>query len=141
MGMVVGYSTGVFDLFHVGHLNLLKEARNRCDHLIVGITDDELAMKIKGRMPVIPLNERIKIVSELRCVDAVVRQRRIDELQDYKELKFNKIFKGSDWKGTKKWNELTQEFAIVGVEVCFLPYTEHTSSTQLREVLDKILVV
>lgn len=134
----VGYATGVFDLFHIGHLNILKRARLECDYLIVGVTTDELAEQRKGRRPVIPFIERMSIVEALKYVDEVVPQAEIDELADWRNLKFDCIFKGSDWQGTERWNQLERTFADKGVEVVFMPYTDHTSSSFLRSVLDRI---
>ncbi len=135
---VVGYTTGVFDLFHIGHLNLLRRARLECDYLIVGVTTDELAFERKGRHPVIPFIERMSIVEAIHFVDEVVPQDAINELEDWQNLKFDKIFKGGDWKGTERWSQLEVDFAKLGVEVVFFSYTEHTSSSQLRKVLDAL---
>lgn len=135
---VVGYTTGVFDLFHVGHVNLLKRAKLECDYLIVGVTTDELAYERKKKTPVIPFVERMSIVESLKYVDEVVPQVEINELEDWRTLKFDKIFKGDDWRGTERWQNLESEFAAVGVEVVFFKYTQHTSSTKLRAILDKL---
>lgn len=134
----VGYTTGVFDLFHVGHVNLLKRARLECDYLIVGVTTDELAFERKQKHPVIPFLERMSIVESIKYVDEVIPQVTIDEMEDWRTLKFDKIFKGDDWRGTERWTRLEAEFAKVGVEVAFFKYTQHTSSTKLRAVLDKL---
>lgn len=135
---VVGYTTGVFDLFHVGHVNLLKRARLECDYLIVGVTTDELAYERKKKKPVIPFVERMSIVESVKYVDEVVPQVEINELEDWRTLKFDKIFKGDDWRGTDRWVKLEAEFSEVGVEVVFFKYTQHTSSSKLRAVLDKL---
>lgn len=134
----MGYTTGVFDLFHVGHVNLLKRARLECDYLIVGVTTDELAYERKKKHPVIPFMERMSIVESIKYVDEVIPQVAIDELEDWRTLKFDKIFKGDDWRETERWVSLTTEFGQVGVEVVFFRYTQHTSSTKLRAVLDKL---
>lgn len=135
---VIGYATGVFDLFHIGHLNLLKRARLYCDYLIVGVTTDELAFARKGKKPIFPFMERMQIVESLKCVDEVVPQEKIDEISDYENLKFDKIFKGDDWKGDPRWVDLEERFKAIGVDVFFLSYTKHTSSTKLRAILEKL---
>ena len=135
---IVGYTTGVFDLFHVGHLNILKHARSMCDRLIVGVTTDELALQLKGRSPVISFSERVEIVNSIRYVDEVSEERTDDKIYAWHQLKFNRIFKGSDWQGTEKWNQLEVLFREKGVDVVYFPYTEKTSSTLLRSVLSQI---
>ena len=138
MTKTIGYTTGVYDLFHIGHLNLLKNAKSQCDELIVGITTDELCLELKNKLPVIPFSERVAIVEALRIVDRVVPQIRIDEIADHQRYGFHKIFKGSDWKGSLKWNRLEREFAGLGVQVVYFNYTETTSSTLIRNVLEKM---
>lgn len=130
---VTGYTTGVFDMFHVGHLNLLRRARAGCDRLVVGVTTDELALARKGRAPVIPLAERMAILSELRCVDEVVRQEDMDKRAAWERLHFRRMFVGDDWKGHPRWCALEAEFAPLGVEIVYFPYTAHVSSSWLRE--------
>ena len=132
----IGYATGVFDLFHVGHLNVLRRAKEECDFLIVGVTTDELVMKLKNRTPVIPFDERLDIVANIKCVDQAVPETTVDKMAAWETLKFDVTFKGDDWKGSEKWNKLEAEFKEVGVEVIFFPYTAHTSSTKLRAALD-----
>jgi|SRR5690554_6570901 len=134
----IGYTTGVFDLFHIGHLNILKTAKEHCDYLIVGITVDDL-VSYKGTKSVIPFEERIKIVEAIKFVDEVVPQDSMDKMAAWEKLKFNKMFVGSDWKGTEKWNNYEKEFKEVGVEIVYFPYTKGTSSTGLREALSKIV--
>ncbi|WP_206483717.1 adenylyltransferase/cytidyltransferase family protein [Thalassotalea sp. G2M2-11] len=134
----IGYTTGVFDLFHIGHLNVLKRAKLECDYLIVGVTSDELSLAAKNKTPVIPFNERLEIVEAIKFVDEVVPQVNYDKMEAWNNLKFDRMFVGDDWKGTDKWNQIEKEFAEVGVEILYFPYTSHTSSTKLREVLDKI---
>lgn len=133
----IGYTTGVYDLFHVGHLNLLRRARAACDHLIVGVTTDALAAARKGRAPFVPQHERCAIVSELRCVDAVVLQEDMDKVAAWRRHGFHKVFVGDDWKGHPSWTALEPRFAELGVETVFLPYTRHVSSTRLRAILDE----
>lgn len=134
----IGYTTGVFDLFHIGHLNVLKRAKLECDYLIVGVTSDELSFSAKNKMPVIPFQERMEIVEAIKFVDEVVPQMNYDKMEAWNNLKFDRMFVGDDWKGTDKWNQIEQDFAQYGVEILYFPYTSHTSSTKLREVLDKI---
>ncbi|WOH39381.1 adenylyltransferase/cytidyltransferase family protein [Thalassotalea fonticola] len=134
----IGYTTGVFDLFHVGHLNVLKRAKLECDYLIVGVTSDELSMSAKNKQPIIPFNERMEIVEHIKFVDEVVPQMNYDKEEAWNNLKFDKMFVGDDWKGTDKWNQIEEDFSKFGVEICYFPYTTHTSSTFLREVLSKI---
>ena len=134
----IGYTTGVFDLFHIGHLNLLKRARLECDHLIVGVTTDELAESRKNHRPIIPFLERLEIVENIRFVDEVVPQSSMDKLKAWNDLKFDRMFVGDDWRGSGTWNMLEKAFSSLGVEIIYLPYTTHTSSTRLRVILDKI---
>lgn len=134
----IGYATGVFDLFHVGHLNLLRQAKENCDYLIVGVSTDELVEKLKPRPTIIPFKERLEIVANIKCVDKAVAETTTDKFEAWNELKFDVTFKGDDWKGSDKWNKLEEEFKKVGVEVVFFPYTAHTSSTILRSVLEKL---
>ncbi|MDF8266453.1 adenylyltransferase/cytidyltransferase family protein [Luteipulveratus flavus] len=132
----VGYAPGVYDLFHVGHLNILRRARERCDHLIAGVVSDEKALLAKGRAPVVPLGERLEIVEHIRFVDEAVVESAATKLEMWQLHPFDVIFKGDDWRGTPKGERLERDFAGVGVEVCYLPYTIHTSSTLLRATLD-----
>src|SRR5690625_5220677 len=134
--MKLGYTTGVFDLFHIGHLNLLRRAKENCDKLIVGVTTDELCEQLKGKLPVIPFVERMQIVKSIKYVDEAVAQNQIDEISDWKRLNFNVIFKGSDWKGTDKWTDLEKQFQGLNVEVVFFDYTETTSSTVIRNFIE-----
>jgi|SRR5690606_29619138 len=135
---IIGYTTGVFDLFHIGHLNILKNAKEHCDYLIVGVTIDEL-VSYKGTSAVIPFEERIKIVEAIKYVDQVVPQENMDKMEAWEKLKFNKIFVGSDWKGTDKWNQFEEDFLKVGVIIEYFPYTKGTSSTHLKNVLNQIM--
>lgn len=135
---IIGYTTGVFDLFHIGHLNILKNAKENCDYLIVGVTIDEL-VSYKGKNAIIPFEERLKIVEAIRYVDKVVPQKSMNKMDAWKKYSFNKMFVGNDWKGTEKWNAFEEEFAEVGVEIQYFPYTKGTSSTYLKNVLSEIL--
>jgi glycerol-3-phosphate cytidylyltransferase len=134
-----GYAAGAYDLFHVGHLNLLRRARESCDHLIAAVATDEFCAVTKGVRPVVPLAERMAIVSAIRYVDEVVVQEHEDRVAAHAVTPFDVFFKGSDWKGTPKGDALETSLATVGVEVVYFPYTEQTSSTKLREVLDVLL--
>ncbi|MGJ5751674.1 glycerol-3-phosphate cytidylyltransferase [Streptomyces puniciscabiei] len=131
-----GYASGVWDLFHIGHLTILGRARRHCDRLVAGVASDELTKRLKGRPPVIPLAERMEIVRSVRYVDDVVVETHVDKLQIWKQVGFDVVFKGDDWKGTPKWEILERRFAKVGVEVVYFPYTAHTSSTLLRRALE-----
>ena len=133
----IGYTTGVFDLFHIGHLNILKRARLECDHLIVGITTDELCESAKKQKPFIPFQERMDLVEAVKYVDEVVPQTSYDKMEAWNNLKFDKMFVGDDWKGTDQWNQIEKEFSQFGVEIIYFPYTTHTSSTILRKILSR----
>lgn len=135
--IIIGYTTGVFDMFHMGHLNVLKRSKAECDYLIVGVTTDELSLSRKGKTPIIPLVERMEIVKNLTFVDQVVPQENMDKFQAWEKYKFDKMFVGSDWKGTDKWNTMEKDFSKLGVEIVYFPYTDSTSSTLLKERLLK----
>ena len=135
---IVGYTTGVFDLFHVGHLRLLNRAKSRCDRLIVGVSTDELVLEYKSKKPVIPFEERAEIVSALKCVDEVVPQKHRDKVAAYHEIKFDIMFVGSDWKGSDLFNEVESELAGHGVDVVYFEYTSNVSSTSLQSTLQSI---
>jgi glycerol-3-phosphate cytidylyltransferase len=135
---VVGYTSGVFDLFHIGHLNVLKQAKQNCDKLIVAVTTDELCQSHKGHRPFISFQERFEIIQSIGVVDDVVPQSSMDKFAAWQTLKFNRMFVGDDWKGTDTWNKLEAEFAIVGVDIVYFPYTKTTSSTLLRAALVEI---
>ena len=135
---IVGYTTGVFDLFHVGHLRLLNRAKSRCDRLIVGVSTDELVLEYKSKKPVIPFEERTEIVSALKCVDEVVPQKHRDKVAAYHEIKFDIMFVGSDWKGSDLFNEVESELAGHGVDVVYFEYTSNVSSTSLQSTLQAI---
>ncbi len=139
MDRTVGYAPGVYDLFHVGHLNILKHARSRCDFLVAGVVSDQMALRAKGVEPVVPLQERLEIVQSIRYVDQAIEEDVAEKLQVWEQVRFNVIFKGDDWRGTPKGDKLESDFAEVGVKVVYFPYTAHTSSTRLREVLDILL--
>ena len=132
--MIKGYTAGVYDLFHIGHLNLLKNAKAKCDYLVVGITTDEL-VKYKGKLPVINLEERMEIVKAIKDVDEVVVQDDLDKFKAWEKYHYDVLFVGDDWKGTDKWNEYERKLNLVGAKVCYLPYTKTTSSTLITKVL------
>ena len=132
---VVGYAPGVYDMFHVGHLNLLRRARLGCDYLIAGVVTDEVVEAIKGQRPVVPLFERMEVVQSVRFVDEAVADDSEDKFAMWERLKFDVIFKGDDWRGTPKGDRMEVAFARVGVAVAYFPYTTTTSSTLLRTVL------
>jgi glycerol-3-phosphate cytidylyltransferase len=132
---IIGYTTGVFDLFHIGHLNILKRAKGMCDELIVGVTTDELAENRKGRKPIIPFEERVEILESIGYVDLVVPQKTMKKLDALDDYKFNIVFVGDDWKGTDEWKQLEKEFEKRGVKVIYFQYTKTTSSTVIRKVL------
>ncbi|MEC4017821.1 adenylyltransferase/cytidyltransferase family protein [Streptomyces sp. H27-D2] len=138
MAHTVGYAPGVYDLFHVGHLNILRHARSQCDYLVAGVVSDEMAQLAKGRAPVVPLIERLEIVRSIRFVDAAFVETVPDKLETWQQVRFDRIFKGDDWRGTGKGAKLESDFRTVGVEVVYFPYTVHTSSTQLRRALDTL---
>lgn len=132
--MVIGYTTGVFDLFHIGHLNLLRKAKEQCDYLIVGVSTDDL-VSYKNKKAVIPFEERMAIVKAIRYVDEVVPQENMNKMDAWEKLHFNIMFVGSDWQGTPKWNAYEKQFSEVGVKIVYFPYTKGTSSTLLNETL------
>lgn len=127
-----GYVPGAWDMFHIGHLNLLLRAREHCERLIVGVVTDEALEQMKGRRPVIPHAERLEIVRHIDCIDEAITDTAIDKRVVWREHRFDRLFKGDDWQGTAKGQRLEADMAAVGVEVVYFPYTLHTSSTQLR---------
>ena len=132
--MVIGYSAGVYDLFHVGHLNLLKNAKGMCDKLVVGITTDEL-VTYKGKHSMIPYEDRMEIVRSIKYVDAVVPQSNMDKLTMCKKLGASILFVGDDWYGTEKWKNYEKEFSESGVQIIYFPYTKGVSSTLITQTL------
>ena len=134
---VIGYTTGVYDLFHIGHLNLLKNAKGLCDKLIVGVTSDELVL-YKNKKAVICHSERMEIVRNIKHVDAVVPQNDMDKFKMWERLKFDIMFVGDDWMGSDKWSEMDEKFKEVGVKIIYFPYTKGTSSTLINETLKNI---
>lgn len=135
--MIIGYTTGVYDLFHIGHLNLLKNAKGLCDKLIVGVTVDEL-VAYKGKKAMIPFEDRIEIVRSVKYVDAAVPQHDMDKLSACKKLGANILFVGDDWYSTEKWQEYEKEFEKEGIQIIYFPYTKGVSSTIITETLKNI---
>lgn len=135
--MIIGYTTGVYDLFHIGHLNLLRNAKSMCDKLIVGVSTDNL-VAYKNKSSVIPFSERLEIVRAIKYVDSVIPQEDMDKLKMHDKLKFDVMFVGDDWFSHPKWEWLDSEFKKRGVKIVYFPYTKGTSSTLLNEVLVKI---
>lgn len=134
----IGYAAGAYDLFHVGHLNLLRRAKEHCDYLIAGVVSDEILRQNKGIEPVVPLAERLEIVEHIRYVDEAVSEVLPSKLDTWEILRFDVFFKGDDWKGTLKGIELERAFSRVGVEVVYFPYTEQTASSTLRRALQRL---
>ena len=133
--MSVGYVPGVYDLFHVGHLNALRQARDHCDVLVAGVVSDEACEAVKGVRPFVPLAERLEIVASIGFVDAVHAETSTDKLDAWRAVGFHRVFKGDDWRDTPQGRALEERLAVVGVEVVYFPYTMHTSSTHLRRAL------
>lgn len=131
---LIGYTAGVFDLFHIGHLNLLKNAKGMCDKLIVGVTTDDLVL-YKGKHSMIPFQDRIEIVRSIKYVDAVVPQDNMDKLTMCKKLGASYLFVGDDWYATEKWKQYEKEFSEAGIKIIYFPYTKGVSSTKITEAL------
>lgn len=136
--MIIGYTTGVYDLFHIGHLNLLRRAKEQCDYLIVGVTTDEL-VSYKNKKAVIPFEERMKIVEAIRYVDKVVPQENMNKMEAWEKYHFDVMFVGDDWKGTDKWNQIEKDMESVGAKVVYFPYTKGTSSTLINSILVRLM--
>lgn len=136
---VIGYTTGVYDMFHIGHLNVIRRARELCDYLIVGVSTDELVEKEKNKTPIIPYDERASIIAALKYVDMVVPQEDKDKFSAWEKYHFDKMFVGSDWKGTEAWIRFEKQFAPVGVEIVYLEHTDGVSSTLLSDFIKKKL--
>ena len=135
MGPVIGYVPGAFDLFHVGHLNALRQARQWCDVLVAGVVADDVCLATKGVQPTVPLEERLEIVEAIGIIDAVYAERTADKVDAWRDVGFHRLFKGDDWQGADKGLRLEREMAAIGVEVVYFPYTLQTSSTALRKAL------
>jgi glycerol-3-phosphate cytidylyltransferase len=135
--VIIGYTSGVYDLFHVGHLNLLRNAKGMCDKLIVGVSTDEL-VEYKNKKAVIPHTERMEIVRALRYVDSVIAQENLNKFEMWEKLKFDVLFVGDDWYKSEKWEQIEAQLKSVGVRLVYFPYTKGTSSTLLNDVLLKV---
>ena len=133
----IGYTTGVFDMFHIGHLNILRRAKEQCEYLIVGVTTDNLCLERKKKVPVIPFNERQDIVGSIRYVDKVVAQEDMDKIAAVRKYNVDAVFVGSDWKGSESWKRYESEFGKIGCRVVYLDHTDGISSTILREKIGK----
>ena len=131
--MVIGYTRGVYDMFHIGHLNILRRAKEQCDYLIVGVSTDELVKHDKNKTPIISFEERCKIVEAIKYVDQVVPQYDKNKFGAWEKYKFHKMFVGSDWQGTEAWNRYEEQFKPLGVEIVYLSHTDGISSSILRE--------
>lgn len=134
----IGYTTGTFDLFHIGHLNILKNAKHYCDSLIVGVTTDEMVCKYKKSQSFVPFTERIVIIESIKYVSTAVPQVNLNKFEAWEKYKFDVMFVGDDWKGSDSWIEYEKQFKEVGVTIIYFPYTKHTSSTKLRAALDAV---
>ena len=130
----VGFTSGVFDLFHIGHLNVLKNSKSYCDKLVVAVSTDEL-VGYKNKKAVIPFEERVAIISSIKYVDEVVTQKDLNKFELWKKIKFDVMFVGDDWKGTPSWIEYEKKFKDVGVDIVYFPYTKGTSSTLINQIL------
>ena len=124
--IIIGYTTGVFDLFHIGHVKILQKAKSLCDKLIVGVSTDALVKKYKNKKPIIPFSERVEVIKNNKCVDLVVSQNSLDKFKNWNKLKYDVMFVGDDWYATKKWRDLDQKFRKLGVKIVYLPYTKKT---------------
>lgn len=133
----VGFTSGVFDMFHIGHLNIIRRAKEQCDYLIVGVSTDELVWSYKNKTPIIPFEQRVAIVEAIKYIDEVVPQTTMDKLEMWKIKNFDVMFHGDEWKGTELYNIYEQEFAKVGVSIEYLTHTEGISSSLIREKLTK----
>lgn len=134
---IIGYTTGVFDLFHIGHLNILKQAKEHCDYLIVGVSTDENVQNYKHKTPVIPYEQRAAIVAAIKYVDEVVPQKNMNKLEAWNELHYDILFHGDDWKNSNMYNKLIEDLSEVGVKVVFLKHTQGISTTQIRNDVKK----
>ena len=132
---VIGYTAGAFDLFHIGHLNLLKRAKENCDYLIVGVTTDELIETTKGKRPFVPLSERIDIVKNCKYVDQVVVQDDLDKFEAWKNYRYNILFSGNDWANSPRWLEYEKKLNEVGVRLQYFEYTKTTSSSKIQKII------
>ena len=134
---IVGYTTGVYDMFHIGHLNILKNAKKHCDYLIVGVSTDEVVEKYKNKIPIVPLRDRMEIVKSIRYVDKVVVQDSMDKMKAWEKYHFDILFHGDDWANSKMYKEIEEKLTAVGAKVIFLPHTPGVSTTILTEIIKR----
>ena len=134
----IGYTTGTFDLFHVGHLNLLEKAKKHCEILLVGVSTDELVKQYKGEYPIIPFEDRIRIVEALRCVDKVIPQRTLNKVDVLSEVRYDVLFHGDDWKNTSTYNEIEKQLKERKIECVYFPYTKSISTKSIKEKIKDI---
>jgi glycerol-3-phosphate cytidylyltransferase len=135
--MIIGYTAGVYDLFHIGHLNILKNAKSLCDKLIVGVSTDKLVNEYKQKTPIIPFKERIEIIRSIKFVDAVTPQKTTNKVEIWKKLKFDMMIVGDDWYNTKKWKEFEKQLSGHNVKIVYFPHTIGTSSTLINQILER----
>ena len=135
MSKVIGYTQGTFDMFHIGHLNLIKNAKRHCDYLGVGVKDDVMVESYKNKRPIVPVKERAEIIRAIKYVDEVVITSTLDKKEIWNQVRFDEIYIGDDWKGNARWEKTGEDMKELGVRLVFLPYTKDTSSTMLREKL------
>lgn len=135
--MIIGYTAGVYDLFHIGHLNLFKNAKGLCDKLVVGVTVDEL-VQYKGKNALIPFEDRIELIRSCKYVDAAVPQYDMDKLSACKKLGATVLFVGDDWYGSDNWKKYEEEFSREGIKIVYFPYTRGISSTRITEALRQV---
>lgn len=133
----VGYTTGVFDLFHIGHLNILKGAKERCEYLIVGVSTDDVVRQYKNKTPLIPCRERMEIVRSVKYVDRVIAQDTMNKMRAWKQLRFDVMFHGDDWKDSPMYQKYIDDFAKINVDIVFLPHTDGTSSSKIKEIINQ----
>ncbi|MDT7723437.1 MAG: glycerol-3-phosphate cytidylyltransferase [Actinomycetota bacterium] len=132
---VVGYAPGAYDMFHIGHLNIIKRAADQCDRLVVGVVSDEVVLKAKGKLPIVPFEERLEIVRSIKYVNDAVPDLHVDKFDAWQHLRFDVLFKGDDWRGTERGLKLERQLGSVGARIVYFPYTIHTSSTALRKLI------
>lgn len=133
----IGYTQGTFDLFHIGHLNLIKHAKEKCDTLIVGVNSDRLVQEYKNKVPIINENDRAAIVNAIKGVDNVIITDTLDKEEMLRRLSFDVIFIGDDWKGNSRWTKTCETLKKYGVDVIFLPHTDGVSTTEITKIINK----
>ena len=138
MKKIIGYTTGVYDMFHIGHLRLLKRAKMHCDYLIVGVSTDELVKSYKNKTPIIPFAHRLELVNSISYVDEVIVQTNRDKKQQFDDLCYDVLFVGDDWKDDPLWKELEVYLGVSGAKITYFPYSKTVSTTKYTELLQKI---